>query len=91
MRELVFVISAVMFFILTPGVMVSLPPGCDTYTTALFHAVLFAILWMLLKPLLYKWLYPAVPIGLAPKPKPMPPKPKPKPMPKKKEVQPFTV
>jgi hypothetical protein len=86
MRELVFVISAIMFFLLTPGVLVTLPPGCDTYTTALFHAVLFAILWMLLKPLLYKWLYPITPVGLAPKPKPAP-----KPMPpKKKEVKPYT-
>ena len=49
--------TAILFFILTPGVLVSLPPGCDMYTTALFHSIVFALVWMLIKNPLYNALY----------------------------------
>lgn len=35
--------TAVLFFLLTPGVLVSLPPGGTKLTTAATHAVVFAI------------------------------------------------
>ena len=38
---------AVLFFLLTPGVLVSLPPGGSRTTVALTHAVVFAVVWML--------------------------------------------
>jgi len=50
-------LMAILFFILTPGVLVSLPPGCDMYTTALFHSVVFALVWMLVKNPIYNALY----------------------------------
>lgn len=50
-------LMAVLFFILTPGILVSLPPGCDTYTTAIFHSVVFALVWMLIKNPIFNALY----------------------------------
>lgn len=38
---------AVLFFVLTPGVLVSLPPGGSRITVALTHAVVFAIVFTL--------------------------------------------
>jgi hypothetical protein len=41
-------------------VLVSLPPGCDMYTTAVFHAIAFSLIWMLIKNPIYSALYPGV-------------------------------
>ena len=54
---LMLVFVAVLFFILTPGVLVRLPPKCTLLTCAAFHAVVFTLvyyfgtkfLWNLLK------------------------------------------
>ena len=54
------VLMAILFFMLTPGVLVSLPPGCDMYTTAVFHAIAFSLIWMLIKNPIYSALYPGV-------------------------------
>jgi hypothetical protein len=35
--------TAIMFYLLTPGVLVSLPPGAGFQTQALTHAVVFAL------------------------------------------------
>ena len=40
-----FLFSAVLFFGLTPGVLVSLPPKGKKYTVAAVHAVIFAVVW----------------------------------------------
>ena len=40
-----FLFSAVLFFALTPGVLVSLPPKGKKYTVAAVHAVIFAVVW----------------------------------------------
>jgi hypothetical protein len=37
--------AAVLFFVLTPGVLLSLPPGGSRTTVALTHAVVFALVW----------------------------------------------
>ena len=36
---------AVLFFVLTPGVLVSLPPGGSKLSVAAFHAVVFAVVY----------------------------------------------
>ncbi len=36
---------AVLFFALTPGVLVSLPPGGSKLSVAAFHAVVFALVY----------------------------------------------
>ena len=36
-------VSIVLFYLLTPGILVSLPPGGSKQTVALTHAVVFAV------------------------------------------------
>ncbi len=35
--------TAILFYLLTPGVLVSLPPGASFQTQAITHAVVFAL------------------------------------------------
>lgn len=37
----------VLFFLLTPGILLSLPPGGSKMMVALTHAVVFALVWHL--------------------------------------------
>ena len=46
--------AAVLFFVLTPGVLLSLPPGGSRTTVALTHAVVFGVVWALSHKLVYK-------------------------------------
>jgi uncharacterized membrane protein len=39
------VYAAVLFYLLTPGVLVRLPPGGSTQTVNLVHAVVFSVVW----------------------------------------------
>jgi len=39
------VYAAVLFYLLTPGVLVSLPPGGSRTTVTLTHAVVFSLVW----------------------------------------------
>jgi uncharacterized membrane protein len=39
------VYAAVLFYLLTPGVLVRLPPGASTMTVNLTHAVVFAVVF----------------------------------------------
>jgi len=41
-------VLAALFFVLTPGVVVSLPPGGSTLTVAATHAVVFVLAYVLL-------------------------------------------
>ena len=43
----IFLFSTILFFVLTPGILVSLPPKGNKYTVALVHAIIFAIVWYL--------------------------------------------
>ena len=45
MDTMMFLYTAVLFFILTPGIVLSLPPGASKTVTALTHAVVFAFVW----------------------------------------------
>ena len=41
-------LTVILFFLLTPGILLSLPPGGSKYTVALVHALVFGlILWFL--------------------------------------------
>ncbi len=37
--------TAVLFYVLTPGVLLALPPGASFQTQALTHAVVFALVY----------------------------------------------
>ena len=41
------VYAAVLFYLLTPGVLVSLPPGASRQTVNLTHAAVFGTVWFL--------------------------------------------
>ena len=42
------IIPVILFFLLSPGILVRLPPGGDKYSVALVHALVFGlILWFL--------------------------------------------
>jgi uncharacterized membrane protein len=46
--------AAALFFVLTPGVVLSLPVGGSKMTVALTHAVVFAAVWALTHKLVWK-------------------------------------
>jgi hypothetical protein len=48
---------AVLFFILTPGVLLSLPAGGSLMTKAAFHAIVFAIVYHLTHQMAERALY----------------------------------
>ena len=48
---------AALFFVLTPGVLVSLPPGGKKMTVALVHAVVFATVYHLTHKMVWRALY----------------------------------
>jgi hypothetical protein len=46
--------AAVLFYALTPGVLVSLPPGASRQTVNLTHAVVFGVAWALTSKMVWK-------------------------------------
>lgn len=48
--------SAMLFFILTPGVLLTLPKGGSKMTVALVHAAVFAMIWHFSHHFVYKML-----------------------------------
>ena len=48
------VYAAVLFYLLTPGVLVRLPPGGSTQTVNLTHAAVFGAVWMLTHKMVWK-------------------------------------
>jgi hypothetical protein len=49
---------AALFFVLTPGVLVKLPPGGNKYTVAAVHALVFAVVYCLVHKTVLNFLYP---------------------------------
>ena len=49
-----FLYVALLAFALSPGVLVSLPPGADKTTVAATHAVVLALVYALTHKLIYK-------------------------------------
>jgi len=45
---------AALFFVLTPGVVLTVPSGGTRTTVALVHAVVFAVVWMLTHKLVWR-------------------------------------
>ena len=46
--------AAVLFYLLTPGVLVRLPPGASTMTVNLTHAVVFSVVWCYTHKMVWK-------------------------------------
>jgi hypothetical protein len=51
------VYAAVLFYLLTPGVLVSLPPGASRQTVNLTHAAVFGFVWMLTSKVVWRALH----------------------------------
>jgi hypothetical protein len=49
--------TAVLFFVLTPGILLSLPPGSSFVAKAMFHAVVFALVYHYSHQFVWKSLY----------------------------------
>lgn len=47
MLALMFIFSILLFFVLTPGILVSLPPKGSKYVVAFTHAIVFAVVYHL--------------------------------------------
>ena len=45
MNLIMFIFSALLFFLLTPGILLSLPPGGSRTVVAITHAIVFAAVW----------------------------------------------
>ena len=45
MDAFMFIYAFLLFFVLTPGVLISLPPGGSKIVVALTHAAVFAVIW----------------------------------------------
>jgi|LauGreDrversion2_3_1035106.scaffolds.fasta_scaffold00212_2 hypothetical protein len=50
--------TAVLFFVLTPGVLLRLPPGGSKLAVAAVHAVVFAVVYGLVHKTVLQMLYP---------------------------------
>jgi len=48
------IFAALLFFVLTPGVLVTIPAGGSRTTVALVHAVVFALVWSLTHKMVHK-------------------------------------
>jgi hypothetical protein len=55
MNWILSVYVALLFFILTPGVLVRLPPKSGLMTVAAFHALVFALIWTFTHKLVWKF------------------------------------
>ena len=47
MNFIIFIFSAVFVFFLTPGILLSLPPGASKTVVAATHAIVFGAVWTL--------------------------------------------
>ena len=51
--------TAVLFFVLTPGILLSLPPGASFVVKAMFHALVFALVYHYSHKFVWRSLYGA--------------------------------
>jgi hypothetical protein len=54
MNVIMFIYVFVLFFVLTPGVLVYLPPKSSKMITAATHAVIFALIWTLTHKMVWR-------------------------------------
>jgi len=57
MQLLMTLFVAALFFVLTPGILLSLPPNGSKVTVAITHALVFAVIYGLIHKLVYAYLY----------------------------------
>lgn len=50
-----FLFVALLFYVMTPGVLLSLPPGGSKTVVAVTHAVVFALLFTLTHKIVWDW------------------------------------
>ena len=50
-----FIFSAVLFFLLTPGILLSLPPGGSKMVVAGTHAIVFAVVMTFFHKMIMSW------------------------------------
>jgi hypothetical protein len=55
MHLFMFLFVAVLFFVLTPGIVLSLPPKGSKTVVALTHAIVFALIWTLIHKTVWNW------------------------------------
>ncbi len=53
MSPLMFVYLALIAFLFSPGVLVSLPPGGSSRTVAIVHALVISLVWALTHKMVY--------------------------------------
>jgi len=54
MNIVLFIIFVLLFVVLTPGIVVSLPPKSSKLITAITHGFIFALIWTLVNKFLFK-------------------------------------
>jgi len=54
MQWIITVYIALLFFVLSPGVLVTLPPKSSKFVVAGFHAVVFALVWHFTHKMVWK-------------------------------------
>lgn len=57
MNLVMFIFAAVLFFILTPGILLSLPPGGSKMMVAATHAIVFGLVFTLSHNMLMSMVY----------------------------------
>ena len=55
MHALMFIFTAILFFVLTPGIVLSLPPKGSKMMVAMVHAVVFALVFTFTHKLVWEW------------------------------------
>lgn len=55
MHLFMFVFVAALFFVLTPGVVLTLPPKGSKMVVAFVHAIVFSIVWTLIHHNVWEW------------------------------------
>jgi len=54
MNIVLFIIFVLLFVVLTPGIVVSLPPKSSKLITAITHGFIFALIWVVVNKFLWK-------------------------------------
>jgi hypothetical protein len=54
MDVVIFLYSALLFFVLTPGIVISIPPNGNKRVVAAVHAVVFSVIWGISQPFIWK-------------------------------------
>ena len=54
MNVYITLLTALLFFVLTPGVVLTLPKGGDKMTVAAVHALVFAVVYHVVTPMVWK-------------------------------------